>query len=253
MTTTTTTPTAPAYTQWLDQAITTTVDGFLLRDALQWVLPACGKVTGGSPPQFRFVQFTIGPAHGHPDHGDGAANAGPDGLCLTLAATDRFRLHYATLPVLSTSAPGVAPGADWDCRFLRVDGKDVGDAAKGWPKPRSGAMLVDIDTATSQSAMRLTGRAGLVSSEVVVPLHGDSSNGLPPGTRWHSLLKSHPESGSPVAVDPQYLAQLAKGAGKAQHLVITLHGERPARFHVPAGEAGLHRSALIMPIRLPKS
>lgn len=233
-----------------DTAQSVTVRMQEVRDALAWVLPAAAK--DPAIPAMAGVYVTLtGAAGGLPSFGGGVQGSGAR---LTVAATDRYRAHWATIVL-----PDVpAPEAPWS---VLLPAREVAAAMKGWPRvPARGipaAATVTLERA--DGVWRLAGEYATTSSAVsLTPVDGVwPMKGLSTIAGGALAAESVP---GPVAFNGMYLSDLGKAqraVAKSRSLVLSATntpGGRPgpARVYVHSAEdSPVMFSAVLMPVRLP--
>ena len=226
---------------------TATVNTSAFRSALEWVAPAFEK--DRTLPALSSIYLRIGPSDAHPGtyRADWSRRM-PKGAAITLAATDRYRLHWATVDIdVSEDVP----------RFdFMVPGAELLTAAKSWPKRTRGFAAdleqLAIDVPADALAATFTAR--------FLDVTASSSLRLTDGTfpRFDSLMPWDFEGDAdPVGhYSPTYLAQMATAAAKVGTPKAAIHmrlrGVKPAAFAATTADDNVaHYSAILMPIRVP--
>lgn len=237
-----------------DDGNTATVTVLLstITDALNWTIPAAAKdhaleaITG--------IQFTVGVPASHPGHYDlGWNRVLPTATALTLAATDRHRLHWATVPVAEAAG---TPDPTVGFQFI-VGAADLASAMKSWPKvPARGVPLMatatfSFDRACSRVDIRanylhVTATASYRTVEGTFPNVGP----LVPWA-WSDCAAEG------IGLSATYLGSLTaaalKSGSKSSPLRFRLNGPaKPLAVSASTTEDLVQRSALLMPVRLAK-
>ena len=251
-----------------DQSVSITVPSTNLTQAITWVAPAASKDSdrGG----FSGINITYGPAEEHVPHYDPTKQwqrKPVSGYALTLAATDRYRLHWSTL-VVPTVEDRPSQG-QWDTPSgsLTLPAKELAAISKTWPKPTraTGGMpyrvRITFTPGQPQSAIRLEVLEP-VAEQVISSqsLREPETNSFP---KYTTLVPvpDNSHSSADVAFNPEFLADMAAAANK-----LKVSG---MAFHLPAAqdkgreqvrraclvtlndpEASVSHSAILMPVKL---
>lgn len=231
-----------------------------LRDALTWVLPAAAKPSDGIP-ALAAVHITL-TAHDAPtlptfgaDWHARQPTAKPGGSVLTLAATDRYRAHWAAIVLDSP-----IPGESFD---VMLPAAELAAAAKAWPRDR-GLIPGEASLLLTEAGWDVRATAdGATAQRTILPEEGT----FPQLDRIvQGLAERLPDPTDSAAFNPRYLADLATAAvriagksgtplrmrGTTKQLPSGKGTEPgPALLQLRPSESRVEYSALLMPVRLP--
>lgn len=192
------------------------VKAHILRDAVRAVSLAVGK--DDTLPTLQAVEIGIA-----------------DGV-LTLAATDRYRLHVVT--VAGIDAPDVSP--------VLVRGRDLLATVKAWKVPARSTFSALVDF--TEDGLGLRWDSGAWVLPYVDEMFPDWARMVPDVERERDGITAW-------ATNPGYLADALDAAGiaagKGEPVVVHLN-DSPARPVLVTGgkRDGFHVSALVMPVRM---
>lgn len=251
-----------------DQTVSITVPSTSLTQAITWVAPAAAKDSDRS--NLTGINITYGPAEEHVPHYDPAQQwqrKPASGYALTLAATDRYRLHWSTLvvPTVEELSRG-----QWDTPSgsLTLPAKELAAVAKTWPKPTRA-------TGGMPHRVRITFTPGQVAGDVRLEVldpnaeHATASQTIQLDTdrtafpKYKTLVPVPDNSHSPadVVLNPDFLAGMASAAkalkvsGMAFHLPAATDKDREqvkraCLITLNDPESVVSHSAILMPIKL---
>ena len=246
MTTTTTTAARvhPDVRRNADDTISVTVPASDFTQALTWVTPAASR--DGGP--LAVTNLAYGPGAGHAAHylpRKEWARKPADDYSLSLAATDRYRLHWPTMAVpAAEDVAGVTPRWVAPAGSFNLDTKELVAAAKAWPKTPRGLYLIRVTfTEAGVGDVRLEVLAG--DQVIVSQILRIADVNFP---KYASLVPTPVEGSCPssVAWNPIFLADMAK-ATKALKV-------SSLAFRLPSGDDGqVKKAALVVPNEDPEA
>ena len=166
-----------------------------------------------------------------------AVQVGISGGVLTLAATDRYRLHVVT--VAGMDAPDVEP--------VLVRARDLLATVKAWKVPARSSFRSLVDFTPDGLGLRCWDSGAWVLPYV----HGEFP-------KWATLVRDVERERDGItawATNPAFLAEAldaaAIAAGKGAHVMVHLNDSPSRPVLVTGGRRdALHVSALVMPLRV---
>lgn len=224
-----------------------------IRRALEWVIPSAS--TDSSNPSFSVVNFIFGEPAQHTPHYDRDWIKVPaKSYALSVAATDRYRLSYATISGAQVTDTTDLTSIDAGGSFS-VPVKELKAAMKAWPKPTSiGStdVMVAFKVESSQVTVSVTDH-GQLTTQAVLPTINDR-----PFPRYKDLIPDVPRGRSEAVfftLNSSFVQQMGAAAAKVNDRSAGIsfapsHPNKaiPVRTHWDADSLS-HFSAIIMPIR----
>lgn len=242
---TTTTTTQAAVT-------TVAVPLFELRRALEWVIPSASSPADRSP--YSVVHFLFGAPEQHTPHYDKRWDLVPaTSYALSVAATDRYRLSYATISGAQVKDTNDLTSIDAGGTFV-VPLKELKAAMKAWPKPKGSHedVLIAFRNEGTQVTVTVT-ENGQLAQQTFLPTEDMSF------PKYKGLIPPVPENRTEApyfTLNAHFLQQMAAAATKVNgrggvglsFSPMDPQKAIPVRTHWDA-DATTHFSAIIMPIR----
>lgn len=234
----------------MEQTTTITLDTALFRNAVKWASSAAAK-DGIGLPALTGVHFTVGGTgtYDHPKHYDfrtfDMVEAETDTFNISLAATDRFRLAWASMvaqdqPLIGEPATFLIPAADLT-QMLRCLPKRKRGANPDWVN-----MAITTESALEEGKVTAVEFITASTSTKLLPME----DSFP---KYHALSGRGFEAlDGPVGYNPTYLAQMAKScaeiSGKNSTMRLRPQANKPTG--IACDSDPLKASAVLMPVRL---
>lgn len=222
------------------------VETALLHKALMWTVPSAADRTS---PSLSVVSFTVSTVDNAPQHygrdWSTAVTESDSGYVLTVAATDRYRLTYATVPILDIGTLNPDPYAICEGSVL-VDVADIKQHVTAFGK--AGMSATTTLTQTGGMVTFATKQTGGDSAVTLLERVGS----FPNVRQLMGTIKPAELAAGPVAYDPQFLGDMATAARKidrGSQLQLAPNGERATVVRLNR-DSVMRFAGLVMPVRI---
>lgn len=222
-----------------------------LARAIAWVAPAAAKDSARNTSYYIGINLTFGHADYHAPHFEPAKGWKSKLIgdyAISVAATDRYRLHWATVNVPAIEDTTVGVEYAIPSGSITLPAKELATVAKTWPKPSRATIMpnriritfIEDDSLAPVRFDVLEPAADIVvASQTIRP---DSQQTFPKYARLVPAVDNTTSAAS-VAWDPAFMADLASTAKTLKLGTLA--------FHLPAAEGKnveqVQRACLIVP------